>query len=428
MTTDAVPGCALEVSSATLSVWRDGALPPAEIQRIQAHIPDCTACQGRLAEYESIAYQLAAIRVPEPVGGYGQSPRLGPAANRGDNGRRPFRFAGGLGALAAAVLVTLLFAQLFHSMGGRTTPTATATSHPAPPAVCGGTQVALQLVSDRVVGDYEGYGFRLRNIFPQACTLRGYPTISFSGGSRPATLVMRDALSAPTFQTQAPQEITLQGNGKTTADFYVDWATSPSQGQACIEAQTANVISVGTANLVDSGMNFDAPPLLCGPVALSPAVPTPVAVQPPRSAAGLPVCQVKQLVLTYVESSPSDLSLTPPRVGAIYGLTNESIIPCMLDGYPTLTLYDSSGQPVSVSIQATRASTYQMQPPRAIPLGSGDSAYFAVDYSTASNPGDACSSPGDWRVSAPGSAGSLRHGIDVNSCGVVYVSPLQAQP
>ena len=136
MSPDSVPGCALEVSSATLSAWRDGALPPAETQRIRDHIAECPACRDVLAEYEAIAGKLAAIRVPEPVGGYGQSPRVRPPANRGDNGRRPLTFAGGLGALAAVMLLTLLFAQLFHSMGARTThtantnPTATATSHP----------------------------------------------------------------------------------------------------------------------------------------------------------------------------------------------------------------------------------------------------------------------------------------------------------
>ena len=142
MSTDTVPGCALEISSATLSAWRDGALPAAETQRIQAHIADCSACRDVLAEYDTIAGKLAAIRVPEPIGGYGQSPRADLAATRADNGRHPRRFAGGLGALAAVVLLTLLFAQLFHSMGGRTdptatgsptattAPTATATSHP----------------------------------------------------------------------------------------------------------------------------------------------------------------------------------------------------------------------------------------------------------------------------------------------------------
>jgi hypothetical protein len=125
MRSDTVPGCALELSPAILSAWHDGALPAAETQRILAHIAACSACQNRLAEYDTIAGKLAAIRVSEPVGGYGQSPRADLAATRADNGKHPRRVAGGLGALAAVVLLTLLFAQLFHSMGGRTAPTAT---------------------------------------------------------------------------------------------------------------------------------------------------------------------------------------------------------------------------------------------------------------------------------------------------------------
>jgi Protein of unknown function (DUF4232) len=260
--------------------------------------------------------------------------------------------------------------------------------------------------------------------------MEGYPTIAAGKITLPINLV-HHALSTPTFQTQAPQEITLQGNGKTTADFYVDWVTSSLPGPGpCMEAQSLTVISVGTANLVASDLTTDAPSLMCAPISISPTVPTPVVVaQRPPSAAGLPVCQVKQLVWGYGESSPADLSSTPPRVGLIVGLRNDSTTPCMLDGYPTLSFSDSSGQPVAASIQqATSAATYKMQPTQEIPLASGDTAYFVVDYSTASNPGDACNSPGEWSVSPPGSTGSLRSSGGPLTCGVIYVSPMQAQP
>jgi len=437
MSTDTVPGCILEFSVATLSAWRDGALLPAEAQRLQAHIPDCAACRERLAEYDTIAYGLAAVRVPEPVGGYGRSPRAILAAHREHNGRHPLRLAGGLGALAAVVLLTLLFAQLFRSMGGRMTPTATATSTAtrSPLAVCGGTQIALRGRIDRVVGDHEGYGFTLWNIATQDCVINGYPTIVVSGASESVTLAMQDTLSAPTFQTEAPREITLQGtrlnDRATTADFFLDWTTTASPGQVCITAQSFTVISVGTANLVASDLTTDAPQTLCGPLSISPAVPTPEAAQPPRTAAGLPVCQVYQLVLGSEGPLPTDFNVTPPRVGGISALQNDGIRACMLEGYPTLAFFDSSGQPLAVPIQqATSAPTYKMQPPEAIPLAPGDSAYFAVDYSTASNPDDACNSSSNqiWSISPPGSAGSLRTIGGPLTCGVIYVSPLQAQP
>src|SRR5215469_1735201 len=119
MSTDAVPGCSLELSSATLSAWRDGALPPVDTQRIEAHIADCPACRNVLAAYDTIAGKLAAIRVSEPVGGYGQSPRSGLAAHRPHYGRHPIRIAGGLRALAAVLVVALRgvgFFGLLHAM------------------------------------------------------------------------------------------------------------------------------------------------------------------------------------------------------------------------------------------------------------------------------------------------------------------------
>ena len=160
MSADTMPRCALEVSPVTLSAWRDGALAPAETRRIEAHIPDCPACRDRLAEYDMIAGKLAAIRIPEPVGGHGHSPRTSLAAHRAYYGRHSLRFAGDLRTLAAVLVVALLgagFFALLHGIprpAGHPTPTATriaATATPAPSPTVSATTTA-EVTMPNVVG------------------------------------------------------------------------------------------------------------------------------------------------------------------------------------------------------------------------------------------------------------------------------------
>jgi hypothetical protein len=133
MSTETIPACPLALTPADLSAWRDRALALDEAQRIEAHLANCSGCRARLAEYETIATGLRAIRVPDPLGGYGHSPRLQPHRAKGIRGGLPrLRLLGGMGALAAALLVALAFAQVFTSFGrhvsGLRTPTPTALS------------------------------------------------------------------------------------------------------------------------------------------------------------------------------------------------------------------------------------------------------------------------------------------------------------
>lgn len=150
MSANTIPNCPLALPVETLSAWRDGALAPEEAHDIERHVADCDACRARLADYDAIAAALAAIRVPAPAGGYRQNPRTSGRAARVT--ARPvthtrLRIAGGLGALAAVLLLALAFAQVFSAFGGRgrlpgtggtpvATPAATATAtstQPLPP-------------------------------------------------------------------------------------------------------------------------------------------------------------------------------------------------------------------------------------------------------------------------------------------------------
>src|SRR5262249_42451109 len=116
-----IAGCTLALPVETLSAWRDHALPEAEMQRIAQHSTTCVACRTRLAEYDAVARVLKALTIPEPLGGYGRNPRL-----RAESGGRHLRIRlgvvppGGLGAVAAALLIAVLAVALFARLALRT--------------------------------------------------------------------------------------------------------------------------------------------------------------------------------------------------------------------------------------------------------------------------------------------------------------------
>jgi photosystem II stability/assembly factor-like uncharacterized protein len=66
MSQQTTPTCALGLTSADLSAWRDKALAPDETTRIGAHSEGCPACQQRLEGFEAIAAMLQAQQVPAP--------------------------------------------------------------------------------------------------------------------------------------------------------------------------------------------------------------------------------------------------------------------------------------------------------------------------------------------------------------------------
>lgn len=122
MSENTIPACAEGTTITTLSAWHDGALSPVEAERMARHIRDCAACRARLAEYDAIAESLCAIYVPDPVGGYGRNPRLLPSTARRPrnqfSSRTRLRTVGGLGAVAAVLLIALAFAQVFAGLSG----------------------------------------------------------------------------------------------------------------------------------------------------------------------------------------------------------------------------------------------------------------------------------------------------------------------
>lgn len=60
------PTCALGLTSADLSAWRDETLAPDETARIGAHSESCLACRQRLRGFATLAATLQAQQVPAP--------------------------------------------------------------------------------------------------------------------------------------------------------------------------------------------------------------------------------------------------------------------------------------------------------------------------------------------------------------------------
>lgn len=138
--TTANASCPLDLSSATIAAWRDGALSADETARIAAHVSDCAACRQEIALYESLDDALRRQPVPASDGRLWRSVRAGMSnTRRPGNPRRTARRVVSAGtALAAVLLLTLGFAQLFQLRGNvsnhpRATATATNTQGTPPP-------------------------------------------------------------------------------------------------------------------------------------------------------------------------------------------------------------------------------------------------------------------------------------------------------
>lgn len=116
-----------------LSAWRDRLLPEADAQRIALHVTDCAACQQRLDEFAQIA---AAIH-RQPAPDLRQQTWRGLQTRISQRGQQPMRIPraaafSGIGAIAVAALIIVLFVfALNHRPGGSSGPaTTTATAVP----------------------------------------------------------------------------------------------------------------------------------------------------------------------------------------------------------------------------------------------------------------------------------------------------------
>ncbi len=133
--TTANVSCPLDLPPTTIAAWRDGALSAAESARIAAHIAGCVACQRELAMYDSLDNALRRQPVPASDGRLWRAVRAGMTSNRRPRNyqQEVRRMVGATSALAAVLLLSLGFAQLFQLRGNVTYhPTSTATAQGTP--------------------------------------------------------------------------------------------------------------------------------------------------------------------------------------------------------------------------------------------------------------------------------------------------------
>lgn len=138
--------CPERIGPETLAAWRDGTLSSAQAAHLDTHVPQCPACRAALDASDALDASLRRYPAPDP------DERLWNAVRDRMHGaqtqrqqlqraqRSPRRIVGGLGALAAVVLLALGFAQVLHShmpAGPHTGATVTvpATMGPLPTAV-----------------------------------------------------------------------------------------------------------------------------------------------------------------------------------------------------------------------------------------------------------------------------------------------------
>jgi hypothetical protein len=129
--------CPLGCTTDNLSAWRDHVLSVADERRITAHVGSCLACQRIIATHDALAAALRAEQpptLPPQVWRQLQAQIVAGPTTASASSRLPrWRSASiwsSLGAVAAVVILSVLFISLFSQLdAGRTTrPLATATS------------------------------------------------------------------------------------------------------------------------------------------------------------------------------------------------------------------------------------------------------------------------------------------------------------
>jgi uncharacterized protein DUF4232/putative zinc finger protein len=304
MSAETIPACALRLSAGTLSAWRDGALEPTEARRVEAHVTECVACRTRLAEYDAVATALRAIPEPAPDGGYSRNPRmLVPSAPTTRAARTYFprasrvRAGGGLGALAAVLLLTFGFAALFSHLGAggaiapQTPATAAvspsggplSTAQPSPVASasvspetsagppCRTIELSIQQERSGVALGHVALLFHAVNTTSLTCTLTGYPSVRLvDANRRPLPIQQQRQTSAYTFPEQPIQTVTLARGG--AAYFKIELLDVPSQGETCPVAASMEIGPPGD----DTSIEIAGPFTVCqGVVITSPFEPAP---------------------------------------------------------------------------------------------------------------------------------------------------------
>jgi hypothetical protein len=265
MTPDLTRDCALGISEDTLSAWRDGLLPAAEMRRLDEHATTCPSCRARLDSFDAISRALRSQRPPDLRDRVWERTRWRIAHER--TGRlilgRARLWQGTLGLAAAAVLVAL-FAGLLLSRAGQTDRTGSGipvASMPATPHATATTVPTTTTTRGWRVAQGIGSGTLPYVAFAAADPSTAYACISDDTGAF-AVSVSHDAgatwthLGAPisgafcyvSVNPTNPRDIVLVDNSSSGA-FNL---TRSFDGGATWHAQHAGTLAFQTLGWVDS--------------------------------------------------------------------------------------------------------------------------------------------------------------------------------
>jgi hypothetical protein len=147
-----IPGCALGLSTDTLSAWHDGGFQGADEQRIRQHATTCAACQHRLDGFATVARALERQQELEPGDRIwrGVQNRIASQRRAGFILSRPLGWSWqGVVSVASVILVVGLLAYVFNAVQTQRSgpaPASTATSAVTPTLTSSATTLGPRLV------------------------------------------------------------------------------------------------------------------------------------------------------------------------------------------------------------------------------------------------------------------------------------------
>ncbi len=114
-------------------------------------------------------------------------------------------------------------------------------------------------------------------------------------------------------------------------------------------------------------------------------------------------CTASQLALSH--AAPN---IAAGTVGQGFTLKNVSSTVCMIDGYPDMQLYNSSGQPMQTTVVRNGGYGFTSEVPTTVTLNPGSSAAFTIGFSAIST-GTSNSCPSSAQISVALPQGSFHY-------------------
>ena len=316
----------------------------------------------------------------------------------------------------------------------------TTTTFPPTITACTASQLTVGGFGTSAAAGTQVVTIKIEDVSLLPCSLTGYPQVTYLESAGTPLLVAVSHGSG--IWPQGVSKIVLRPGEAASAGFIVlssDVSARPCPFATSIRVRLPNVatmFAVDTATLLGPGI------ALCGtgsPVSISPIVKGALlAVSPevtiPTTTLPTVVVQYKPGLVVPVPSTPcSDSELRAAVLGSgpfsAMGtmqviVTLSSLVPCRLDGFPTLQ-FGPVSHPAVVKVQHNGVVGHQSSP-RPVAVGTGTPASFLVQFASgfaAHTPG--CKETNLLRISPRGTTPSVSVSLTAVTCGQARVTPFE---